>query len=64
MGDPLAMRGHGSTLRILGPVELIGPAGPVRLGAARPLLDAAVDQFALIGMAGWLRRAKAAGGRR
>ena len=29
------MRGDGSTLRILGPVELIGPAGPVRLGAAK-----------------------------
>jgi DNA-binding SARP family transcriptional activator len=29
------MRGDGSTLRILGPVELIGPAGPVRLGAAQ-----------------------------
>jgi DNA-binding SARP family transcriptional activator len=31
-------------------------------GAARPLLDAAVDQFARLGMTGWLRRAKAAGG--
>ena len=31
----LSMRGDGSTLRILGPVELIGPAGPVRLGAAK-----------------------------
>jgi DNA-binding SARP family transcriptional activator len=29
------MRGDGSTLRILGPVELTGPAGPVRLGAAK-----------------------------
>jgi DNA-binding SARP family transcriptional activator len=29
------MRGDGSTLRILGPVELIGPTGPVRLGAAK-----------------------------
>jgi DNA-binding winged helix-turn-helix (wHTH) protein len=29
------MRGDGSTLRILGPVELIGPGGPVRLGAAQ-----------------------------
>ena len=31
------------------------------LDAARPLLDAAVDQFARLGMTGWLRRAKAAG---
>jgi hypothetical protein len=31
----LSMRGDGSTLRILGPVELTGPAGPVRLGAAK-----------------------------
>jgi DNA-binding SARP family transcriptional activator len=29
------MRGDGSTLRILGPVEVIGPAGAVRLGAAK-----------------------------
>jgi DNA-binding SARP family transcriptional activator len=29
------MRGDGSTLRILGPVELTGPGGPVRLGAAK-----------------------------
>jgi DNA-binding SARP family transcriptional activator len=29
------MRGDGSTLRILGPVELIGLGGPVRLGAAK-----------------------------
>ena len=29
------MRGDGSTLGILGPVEVIGPAGPVRLGAAK-----------------------------
>jgi class 3 adenylate cyclase len=29
--------------------------------AARPLLDAAVDQFARLGMTGWLRRANAAG---
>ena len=30
--------------------------------AARPLLGAAVDQFARLGMTGWLRRARAAGG--
>jgi DNA-binding SARP family transcriptional activator len=29
------MEAGGSTLRILGPVELLGPAGPVRLGAAK-----------------------------
>jgi DNA-binding SARP family transcriptional activator/tetratricopeptide (TPR) repeat protein len=29
------MRGEGSTLRILGPVELVGLGGPVRLGAAK-----------------------------
>ena len=33
-----------------------------RPDAARPLLDTAVDQFARLGMTGWLRRAKAAGG--
>jgi len=30
-----------------------------RRDAARPLLDAAVDQFARLGMTGWLRRAGA-----
>jgi hypothetical protein len=30
--------------------------------AARPLLEAAVGQFARLGMTGWLRRANAAGG--
>ena len=33
-----------------------------RPDATRPLLEAAVDQFARLGMTGWLRRAKAAGG--
>jgi hypothetical protein len=33
-----------------------------RPDAARPLLEAAVDQFARLGMTGWLRRAEAAGG--
>jgi DNA-binding SARP family transcriptional activator len=32
-----------------------------RRDAARPLLDAAVDQFARLGMTGWLRRAGAVG---
>jgi hypothetical protein len=32
-----------------------------RRGAARPLLDAAADQFARLGMTGWLRRAGAVG---
>jgi hypothetical protein len=29
---------------------------------ARPLLEAAADQFVRLGMTGWLRRAEAAGG--
>ncbi|HEX8132609.1 MAG TPA: hypothetical protein VF880_04165, partial [Actinomycetes bacterium] len=33
-----------------------------RPDAARPLLEAATDQFTRLGMTGWLRRAKAAGG--
>ena len=33
-----------------------------RPDAARPLLEAAVDQFARLGMTGWLRRVEAAGG--
>jgi hypothetical protein len=32
-----------------------------RPDAARPLLDAAVDQFARLGMSGWLRRVGAVG---
>jgi hypothetical protein len=32
-----------------------------RPDAARPLLDAAVDQFARLGMTGWLRRVGAVG---
>jgi hypothetical protein len=32
-----------------------------RPDAARPLLDAAVDQFTRLGMSGWLRRADRAG---
>jgi hypothetical protein len=32
-----------------------------RREAARPLLDAAVDQFTRLRMTGWLRRAGAAG---
>jgi hypothetical protein len=35
-----------------------------RRDAARPLLDAAADQFARLGMTGWLRRAGAAGAER
>jgi hypothetical protein len=35
IGHNLPMQASGSTLRILGPVEVIGPAGPVRLGAAK-----------------------------